>query len=355
VRKYARIERDALPSHLDAWIERYGVFAPMMRDGVRRFGVLSAGSDAQPGPWLTKVPVKEMFLPQTECLYRYRRGTNGGLEIETPQDPARLRLIFGVRPCDARALTLLDHVFRSTDRPDPYYCARRESTILVGIGCSEPRSVCFCTSVGGSPFGEEGLDVLLVETGGDYVAKALTLKGEALIAEMPEAAPEDTETLIAEARRHAEASMGDAVLTAGLKERLDSGFDAPLWDRIHEPCIGCGVCAFLCPTCHCFDLAHEADTRSVAGDAGRCVRGWDTCMFSLFTRQASGVNPRPSGKERMRQRLMHKFRYFVENYGEAACVGCGRCIANCPTACDIRETIARIDDAAEADSHAQET
>jgi ferredoxin len=78
-------------------------------------------------------------------------------------------------------------------------------------------------------------------------------------------------------------------------------------------------------------------------------------MFPLFTRQASGVNPRPSGKERMRQRLMHKFRYFVENYGDAACVGCGRCIANCPTACDIRDSIAGIQEAETSSCHRRET
>ncbi len=65
-------------------------------------------------------------------------------------------------------------------------------------------------------------------------------------------------------------------------------------------------------------------------------------MFSLFTRHASGFNPRPSGKERLRQRLMHKFKYFIDNYQVAACVGCGRCIVNCPVAGDVREAITAL-------------
>jgi len=40
---------------------------------------------------------------------------------------------------------------------------------------------------------------------------------------------------------------------------------------------------------------------------------------------------------------MHKFNYFVERYGETACVGCGRCIQSCPVNMDIREIIKEIE------------
>lgn len=343
VTRYARIGRGALPRVLDAWNAAHEVFAPAVRDGVSGFHPLASGAEARPAPWLTSIPVKELFFPRSECLYRYRHGPGGALEFEeTARSPGRPRVVFGVRPCDARALALLDRVFRHTDAPDPHYCARREGTALVGVACAEPRSVCFCTSVGGGPFGEEGLDALLVEAGGGYVARLLTPRGEALFADAPEEPRERAEALIAEARARAEAVMPERLPPGGLKGRLEAGFDDAVWDRIHEACIGCGVCAFLCPTCHCFDLTHEADPRSAAGDEGRCVRGWDTCQFPLFTRQASGRNPRPTGRERVRQRLMHKFRYFVDSHGEAACVGCGRCIACCPSSCDIRDALAAV-------------
>ena len=48
------------------------------------------------------------------------------------------------------------------------------------------------------------------------------------------------------------------------------------------------------------------------------------------------------GKERMRQRIMHKFNYFVETYDEIACVGCGRCLRNCPACMDITKVIKQI-------------
>lgn len=65
-------------------------------------------------------------------------------------------------------------------------------------------------------------------------------------------------------------------------------------------------------------------------------------MFPLYTLETSGHNPRPTGRERMRQRVMHKFNYFIVNYGEVACVGCGRCIRECPVNFDIRKAISEV-------------
>jgi predicted aldo/keto reductase-like oxidoreductase len=40
--------------------------------------------------------------------------------------------------------------------------------------------------------------------------------------------------------------------------------------------------------------------------------------------------------------MMHKFDYFVENTGAIACVGCGRCVRDCPVNLDIRAVIEAI-------------
>ncbi|NLW25671.1 MAG: 4Fe-4S binding protein [Clostridia bacterium] len=119
-----------------------------------------------------------------------------------------------------------------------------------------------------------------------------------------------------------------------LAEKLEVIYRSPLWRELQEKCVNCGVCTFLCPTCHCFDLTDD--------QKGKKVRSWDSCMFASFTKQASGHNPRPTGAERLRQRVMHKFRYFFENHGIFACVGCGRCVEKCPVNLDIREVLQRI-------------
>ena len=63
-------------------------------------------------------------------------------------------------------------------------------------------------------------------------------------------------------------------------------------------------------------------------------------MYPTFTQHASGHNPREEGAARTRQRIMHKFSFFPR--GEAGawmCVGCGRCIASCPTGRSLKEDI----------------
>ncbi|MBU3911258.1 MAG: 4Fe-4S dicluster domain-containing protein, partial [Candidatus Omnitrophica bacterium] len=113
-------------------------------------------------------------------------------------------------------------------------------------------------------------------------------------------------------------------------ENLDKVFESGYWDEVSKPCISCGVCTFLCPTCHCFDLVDEERKK---------LRCYDGCSFPDFTLEASGVNPRPTKKERYRQRVYHKFDYFKKNFGENLCVGCGRCIRYCPVKIDIADIV----------------
>ena len=72
---------------------------------------------------------------------------------------------------------------------------------------------------------------------------------------------------------------------------------------------------------------------------GERVRNWDTCMFRIYSQEASGHNPRPTKAERTRQRVMHKFAYWVDMVNEIGCTGCGRCVVNCPVNLDIRQIV----------------
>ncbi|MBR4741521.1 MAG: 4Fe-4S dicluster domain-containing protein, partial [Desulfovibrio sp.] len=62
-------------------------------------------------------------------------------------------------------------------------------------------------------------------------------------------------------------------------------------------------------------------------------------MSFLFTREASGHNPRPSKAIRMRNRVSHKYATYPENWGTFSCSGCGRCISQCPVGLDIRKIV----------------
>ena len=88
-------------------------------------------------------------------------------------------------------------------------------------------------------------------------------------------------------------------------------------------------------------------------DSGERVRGWDSCMYPMFTQHASGHNPRPNQAARWRQRTMHKFEYLPRNVGLYGCVGCGRCVQSCPVRLDIRHVLRRRGHAALGD-HAEQ-
>ena len=109
-----------------------------------------------------------------------------------------------------------------------------------------------------------------------------------------------------------------------IKTWLDENFENDFWTDISLKCLGCGACSFLCPTCHCFDIVDEANWH-----AGQRRRNWDCCSHPMFTKHASGHNPRPDQASRCRQRVMHKFKYFPERFEQIACVGCGRCARAC--------------------------
>jgi len=327
------IDKNAITNFLDDLIEAHQVFAPVKRNGLVSFEPIGRGDEALLGFRNSKRAPKEIFFPCSETLFAYQEGEVTGVPL-----PDERRVVFGIRPCDARSLVLLDKVFDAPDYQDPYYVTRRENTVIVGLGCNQPLSTCFCTTVGGGPFAVDGLDLLFTDLGDRYLVEAITERGEALVAGSPhfrQAEAADVNLKAETAARAEQAISGPGV--EGIKEQLDGMYDDPFWDELHEKCLGCAVCAYLCPTCHCFDIVDEA-----VNAQGRRVRNWDSCLFPLFTLHASGHNPRPSGKERMRQRIMHKFRYFVENFGEVACVGCGRCVRECPANMDLREVLNAI-------------
>ncbi|TET47543.1 4Fe-4S ferredoxin [candidate division TA06 bacterium] len=278
---------------------------------------------------------KEFLFPQNEILVRFEGYVDSAVPVGEAEKVGPI-VVFAARPCDARAIAILDKLFINEDYVDDYYRARREATTLICFSCNQPRPTCFCTSVGGGPFDATACDVAMARISEDYLVEALTEKGEKLVKDLPDADPsllEKKEKL----KKSAEESITTKLDLEGIPEKLKGMFEDPIWEEITDKCIGCGVCTYLCPTCHCFDIQDEA-----VDDNGKRIRNWDSCMFPIFTYHGSGHQPRDKRHQRMRQRIMHKFNYYVENFGVIACVGCGRCITECPTNEDLRDNLRKL-------------
>ena len=180
----------------------------------------------------------------------------------------------------------------------------------------------------------EGSDFRIIPVDGGYVVDALTEKAQSLSGSLADAPTQDQE---AEASRVVEEAsrqrVGDLDL-GGSAEVFRKRFDEDdYWQKMAAQCLSCGICTYVCPTCYCFTITDEIENMR-----GERLRSWDSCMFSHYTLEASGHNPRPSKLNRYRNRVGHKFSYIPEKYdGLIGCCGCGRCIRSCPVSIDIRQ------------------
>ena len=232
---------------------------------------------------------------------------------------------------------MLDRVFDSDQVKDPFYVERRSNTVVIALGCNRPLSTCFCTALGGDPFGEEGMDVLMGDAGDSFLAKSVTQKGKDFLAKHKKFFSGKSTGSWKNLVKDAQSKLKTGLQLNGAGTRLKELFENDVWETVSYKCHGCGTCAYLCPTCYCFDLTDEK-----TGTGAKKIRRWDCCMFSLFTLHASSHNPRPVKAARLRQRIMHKFSYYPETYGESSCVGCGRCVCSCPVNLDIRQVLEEV-------------
>ncbi len=311
-----------LKQFLEKMKQDYKIAAPVVNEKGKKKRVEYKYIDNFEDIYLEKQPdssIKSFFLPQNEKM---------GSESEKT-------LIFGVRSCDIEAVKVTDAVFLDEYYLDSDYKKRRENTVIIGYSCPEKQPTCFCTGLGINPVENEAVPIYLFQVGDKYWFKVYDQEYEYLVKDLPDGDESELEELIKNRNRN-ESFNSNNNFEVELPEPLpeETTFSASFWDDIAEKCLGCGICTYYCPTCYCFGFFWDGE-----GEEAEKWRGWDSCMFSLYTKHASGHNPREDQSQRYRQRVMHKFSYHPENYEGLACVGCGRCIRECPVNLDIREAL----------------
>ncbi len=333
---------DGMASWLADVAKTHKVFAPKKEGKSVVFRQWTADSEA---PILDKATVspKGVVLPSSETLFTFKteKDAENLAKTELKLDnafAAEPTVIFACRSCDTRGFVHLDFPYMQGKFKDPYYIARREATVIVTRACDAQCATCFCTSVGGGPTSTEGSDIQMTVIDGGYLLEGISEKGTALLtaSTLPDGADK-----LAEAKAHhkeVEANVNPTLDFSKSAERLKERFeDMDFWTEQTTKCLSCAACTYMCPTCQCFNITDEGEAASPAG--GRRVRTWDYCMSPLFTREASGHNPRTAKGARMRNRVSHKYWYTSEYKGDISCTGCGRCIMHCPSSVDIREIV----------------
>lgn len=287
---------------------------------------------------------KDFFFPKTEHLVSYEM-SGKEVKVVDPRKEVGDFVIFGVRACDARGFTAIDKVYLNMNPVDSYYKNRREHGTVIVLACNEPAKTCFCSTFGiDASLAKPAGDVSCWLADGKYYFEANTDKGKAFV-ENAKSALEDADTSAVEACRKDIAEKVENLPFAHLDLSKFQGkdmlkiFNSKIWDKVSEPCVGCGTCTYVCPTCMCFDVRDFATSNGV-----RQIRCWDSCMYNDFTQMAA-ENPRHTQKERSRQRFMHKLMYYpMAHDGMFSCVGCGRCVENCPVNMNIVKVIKAINE-----------
>lgn len=337
--KVIKIDKSEFNTGLDRLEKDYRLIGPVKEKQYYTFKTLDKGEKPDLSYTNTRLSAKSIIYPQSEIMFEYSLDKNDTdyAILKEPEKDYSPRAVIGIRPCDADAYAVVRRNFDTPEYKDPYWLKAYEATTMVGLACHLPSPTCFCTSAGSGPFHTDNLDVMLVDNDDHYLAQVLTEKGENFVSAAGwTTAAENGESAVETMKTEAESKIKSSVNTDNLKNQnlIDlHEAEQAIWNPEAFACINCGTCTYACPTCWCFDVQDET-----FGKSGVRIRNWDSCMYPIFSLHASGHNPRGTKVGRVRQRFMHKLKYYVDKYDSGIqCTGCGRCVRLCPVNIDIRK------------------
>ena len=332
-----RIAKDNQAALFREITKNQSLYLPIKTAGKTNFGAYSENAEVDLDTLKTVESAKDAFFPQSETLYTcFKEGKK--IRIKPEELMKENFVVFGMKACDVKGIEVLDKVFLS-EPVDSFYKARRDHGTIVALSCSEPEESCFC-NVFGIDCASPSADVRITLADDSYIWEALTEKGEKLTESVKTVLKDDADVMALEAGKEKIRNIvkklpySDLSLEGWGKDYVSEKFDSALWEELYKPCLACGACTFVCPTCQCYDIKDYMTKEGV-----QRYRCWDSCMYSDFTMMAHGNN-RTSQMQRYRQRFMHKLCYFpANNDGMYSCVGCGRCVEKCPQGLNIVKVI----------------
>ncbi len=287
----------------------------------------------------TLINYSNSFLPPQKCFLFppiWKKFIKWHFE-DTKNQTDEEKALFGMRPCDAQSLTLLDRALNDNE----FYIKKRKKLLTIVTGCNSPRKSCFCTSVKGSPFLTENADIFITDTGNNFILEDISEKGTKYLTDLPDAGTDDLEKKEKIKKRSFE-SVGEIFNLEVLPEKLEKMEKMPeteaVWKKLSDSCSNCAQCISICPTCHCCFVLDDIVDMVVDEVGEKVAKEWDPCMCNIF--MSAGLSgPPPEGYQRTQRRLMDKFCHSAKTLGQPFCVGCGRCIVNCEEKLNLKETL----------------
>ncbi len=361
---YFALDAEAFGNFIDVLKDLgYTVYGPAEKDGAIVFEILDSikqmprglYDEQSPGRYrLTKKdnqryfgyvvgpqsPKYVLYSPQ-HLLFKVRK--DGRTFI--PQPDGKKIAIIGLRPCDLKAIEILDNVLLKGPYKSNAYEAIRKDALFIAVNCVEPGNNCFCTSMNTGPFAQSGYDIsiteLLMNGSHVFILETMTNKGTEIVSRLKcRNATEEELNVVSKLMEDAKNKIRKKLDVENLKDDLYRNIEHPNWNEINNKCLACGNCTLVCPTCFCSSVF---DSSSLSMDVAERWRVWDSC-FSIDYSYIHGGSIRQSIMSRYRHWLMHKLATWVDQFGTFGCVGCGRCITWCPVGIDIVEEASKVRD-----------
>ncbi|MFZ7113699.1 MAG: 4Fe-4S dicluster domain-containing protein [Desulfatiglandales bacterium] len=320
------IEKSDVDLYVGNLINRYQVEGVKKKKGAYDYGPIQSPEELCLDFDCTLSPPKRYFLPPSETLLSFSRGTSQDVESQIKDEPF---ILIGVHPYDLKAINQMDKIF-STGVPDPHYLKRRENAILIGIDPTRVAPRAFWSHMQAATV-SNGFDLMLTDIGEGFTVEVGTEKGKYLLEKYGKFRPATRE----ESKRRSEIrtdtsnickKLGLTFPSREIPQLLERNSDNFFWEEQASKCLGCGTCNLVCPTCYCFDVWDEMDLDLVHGERRR---RWDGCLLEGFAAVATGENFRETRTARYRHRFFRKGLYLFKILDDLACVGCGRCSSAC--------------------------
>ncbi len=278
-----------------------------------------------------------LYPPRVDLLEAKRK--NGDWIFESPKDDSPPFAFIGVRSCDLHAISMQDEVFVGSALCDPHYSRRREKAFILAVNCITAAPTCFCTSMKTGPRVHAGFDLALTELPESFAIEIGSEAGSDALDNV-DWQPASAFDLgrVAQMTHRTEQQIQRQVMVSDLPQMLYERIDHPYWETLTARCLSCANCTMVCPTCFCSTMEDRSD---LTGHKATRTRVWDSC-FTLEFSHLHGGNSRPTIKSRFRQWMIHKMGSWIDQFGHAGCVGCGRCIVWCPVGIDITQELSTL-------------
>ena len=114
---------------------------------------------------------KEFFFPRCEKIITFA-GDEAVAEM-----PDQVLVLFGARPCDLEALKVMTAVFTGGKYEDPFFKAKLDSSLIIGVSCMEKKPGCFCERRETDMNFSDACDLFLKNTGDGYEPLYVSEKG----------------------------------------------------------------------------------------------------------------------------------------------------------------------------------